>query len=101
MAAESILPTLKEREWYQVEDIFFAIENRYLAEVSCLETEGTFVRNGLTEKRTWWHWIYTVAEIRRMLGQAGLAVVNLYRSLDEQPFKLGSQCLLVVARKQS
>jgi SAM-dependent methyltransferase len=98
-AAESILATLKEREWYQIEDIIFAIENRYLADVSCLETKGTFVRNGKIETRTWWHWVYTVAEIRRMLEGAGLTVTNLYTSLDQQPFKLGDQRLLVVAEK--
>jgi SAM-dependent methyltransferase len=98
-AAESILPTLKEREWYQIEDILFAIENRYLADVSCLETKGTFVQNAKIETRAWWHWVYTVGEIRRMLEESGLAVTNLYNSLDQQPFKLGDQRLIVVAEK--
>jgi len=97
--AESILATLKEREWYQIDDIIFAIENRYLADVSCLETKGTFVQNGKLETRTWWHWVYTVGEIRRMLEGAGLAVTNLYTSLDQQPFKLGDQRLIIVAQK--
>ncbi|MBI2925628.1 MAG: class I SAM-dependent methyltransferase [Verrucomicrobia bacterium] len=96
--AEAILPTLKGREWYQIDDILFAIENRYLADVSCLETEATFVRNGQTEKRTWWHWVYTVGEIRRMLTAAGFAVEHLYGSLDGQPFRASNQCLFVVAR---
>jgi 2-polyprenyl-3-methyl-5-hydroxy-6-metoxy-1,4-benzoquinol methylase len=97
--AEAILPALKEREWYQIEDIIFAIENRYLADVSCLETKGTFVQNGKIETRTWWHWVYTVGELCRMLEGAGLAVTNLYNSTDHQPFKLGDQRLIVVAEK--
>lgn len=55
--AESLLPTLKERVWYQVDDILFAEEHRYLADISCLETEATFVRDGKTEVRKWWHWV--------------------------------------------
>ena len=97
--AEAILPVLKEREWYQIEDIIFAIENRYLADVSCLETKGTFVQNGKIESRTWWHWVYTSGEIRRMLEGAGLTVANLFNSLDQQPFKLGDQRLIMVAEK--
>jgi 2-polyprenyl-3-methyl-5-hydroxy-6-metoxy-1,4-benzoquinol methylase len=97
--AEAILPALKEREWYQIDDIIFAIENRYLADVSCLETKGTFVQNGKLESRTWWHWVYTVGELRRMLEGAGLAVTDLYSSTDQQPFKLGDQRLIVVAEK--
>jgi SAM-dependent methyltransferase len=98
-AAESLLPTLKERVWYQVDDILFAEEHRYLADISCLETEAMFVRDGKTEVRKWWQWVYTVAEIRRLLGQAGLTIRELYGSHDGHPFKLGNPLLLVVAEK--
>ena len=99
IAAESILLNLKERTWYQVEDILFAIENRYQVEDSCLDTDHTFVRDGKVETRQSKHWIYTVGEIKRMLERAGLAVQDLYASLDCQPYKLGSHSLFVVAQK--
>jgi hypothetical protein len=35
-----------------------------------------------------------------MLERAGLAVLEMYGSLDRQPFKLGSHQLFVVAQKQ-
>lgn len=98
-AAESLLPTLKERAWYQVDDILFAEEHRYLADISCLETEATFVRDGKSEVRKWWQWIYTVGEIRRLLGHGGLTIRELYGSHDGQPFKLGNPLLVVVAEK--
>src|SRR5207253_1949462 len=41
MAAESILPNLEERMWYQIEDVLMTIEHRYRAEESCLDTEYT------------------------------------------------------------
>jgi len=100
-AAESILPTLRDREWYQIGDILFAEEHRYLADVSCLETEATFVRDGKTEVRKWWHWIYSVGEIRRLLEQAGLVTRGLYGSHDSRPFRLGSPLLLLVAEKSA
>jgi len=99
MAAESILSNVKEREWWQVDDILFAVENRYQADVSCLETEATFVRNGKTEVRKWWHWVYTVGEIRRLLGQAGLEISGLFSGPDGQPYKAGSPDLILVAEK--
>jgi SAM-dependent methyltransferase len=97
--AESLLPNLKERAWYQVDDILFAIQNRYQADVSCLETEATFVRNGKTEMRKWWHWVYTVGEIRRMLGQAGFEISGLFSGPDGQAYKAGSQELILIAEK--
>src|SRR5262245_8424583 len=99
MVAESVLPALKEREWWQVDDILFAVENSYLADLSCLETEATFIRNGKAEVRKWWHWVYTVGEIRRMLKQAGLEVSGLFSGTDGQAYTLGNHGLLVVAEK--
>ena len=99
MAAESILPGRTERDWFQVEDIWMAVENRYLSGESRLETEAVLVRNGKIETRQWWHWVYTVAEIRRLLAGAGLTTEELYGAFDRRPFKLGCERLLIVARK--
>ena len=76
MAAESILPNLEERMWYQIEDVLMTIEHRYQAQESCLDTEYTFVRAGKSETRQAKHWVYTVAEIRRMLERAGQRIAN-------------------------
>jgi len=69
------------------------------SDLSCLEMAATFVRNGRTEVRKWWHWVYTVGEIRRLLEQVGLAITNLYGSHDGQPYKLASPLLFIVAEK--
>ena len=98
-AAECLLPHFKEREWYQIQDILFAIENHYRVETSCLETEFTFVRGGKTETRRGLQHIYTVAEIKRLLSGAGLETVALLGSLDARPFKFGDEMLCVVAQK--
>lgn len=99
IAAEAILPHYKERETYEVGDIKFTIENRYLPAESCLETKGTFVRDGKEEVRMMWHHIYTLAEIRRMLATHGLNTIETYNSLERAPFVLGSEALILVAQK--
>lgn len=99
VAAEALLPNYKEREWYQFDDILFTIENNYRADVSCLETKMTFIRDGKTEIKESLHWVYTAAEIRRMLEHAGFTVLDTYESVESKPFQLGSQELFVVAQK--
>jgi SAM-dependent methyltransferase len=101
IAAEAILPNLKQRTWYQVGDILFAIENHYRADESCLDTYYTFVREGKVETREGKHWVYTAGEIRRMFERVGLAVSEMYSSTDFEPFTLGAHYLYVVAQKQS
>jgi SAM-dependent methyltransferase len=98
MAAESAIPKFEELASHQIEDILLTIKEKYLATEGCIDTEYGFERNGLSESRLAKHWIYTAAEIGRMLERAGFAVLNLYGSLKCEPFVLGSDELLVVAQ---
>jgi ubiquinone/menaquinone biosynthesis C-methylase UbiE len=99
MAAESIITKFEAEASHQIQDIHVTIKEQYLAEESCIDTEYVFERNGEVESRKAKHWIYTVAEIRRMLERAGLEVLNMYGSLKLEPYVLGSDELLVIARR--
>jgi SAM-dependent methyltransferase len=97
MAAESILPDFEEQSSHQVGDISMTVKERYVAAESCIDSEYIFERDGRRESHFAKHWIYTTAEIQRMLERAGFEVVNLYGSLKCEPYKLGTQELFVVA----
>src|SRR5262245_45934197 len=99
LAAESILTHFREREWMAVGDILFLEENRYHVAEGCIETTYTFVRDGVTERRTRLQWVFTVRERRALRAAAGLRVLDLYASPDRTPYAVGSPCLLVVAEK--
>jgi ubiquinone/menaquinone biosynthesis C-methylase UbiE len=98
MAAESIIPKFEAEATHQIEDIRLTIKEQYLAEESCVDTEYIFERNGEVESRKAKHWIYTAAEIRRMLERAGFEVLHVYGSLKFEPYKLGSDQLIVIGR---
>ncbi len=99
MAAESIITKFEAETAHQIDDILLTIKERYLAEESCIDTEYVFERDGKTESRMARHWIYTAAEIRRMLERAGFEVLNLFGSLKREPFVLGSDELYLIARR--
>jgi len=101
MAAESAIGKFEEHASHQIEDILVTINEQYLAEESCIDTEYVFERNGERDSRNAKHWIYTTAEIRRMLERAGFTILNLYGSLKCEPFVLGSEELFVVAQRVS
>jgi SAM-dependent methyltransferase len=98
-AAEVVLPRFKEREWYEIGDMIFAEVNEYSAARSCVETKFTFIRDGKAETRPGRQYLYTAAEIQRMLVTAGLRTTATYGGLDRKPFALGAEILYVVARK--
>jgi SAM-dependent methyltransferase len=97
MAAESVLPDFEEQSCHEMGDIVVTIKERYLAEESCVDSEYIFERNGETDSRKAKHWIYTVAEIRRMLERSGFEVLNCFGSLKGEPYKLGTRELFVVS----
>ena len=97
MAAESVLPDFEEQSCHEIGDITTTIKERYLAEESCVDSEYIFECDGRKETCYAKHWIYTAAEIRRMLERAGFKVLECYGSLECEPFKLGSRELFVVS----
>jgi SAM-dependent methyltransferase len=98
-SAESLLPKLQQRAWMELGDILFLSSRRYDAAASRLEIEYTFVRNGLSDKRNASFSVYTVAETRRMLEQAGFETRSLFGGFDKTAYALGSPRLLLVAEK--
>jgi SAM-dependent methyltransferase len=100
MTAESLLVNLRdELEYPSPTGIGIKIKNRYLVDISCLETEMDFIGGGQTETRRFWHWVFTVGEIRRMLAAAGLNVVAMYAGINREPFAVGCPFLYLVAEK--
>ena len=97
MAAESVLPDFEEQSCHEMGDIVMTIKERYIADESCVDSEYIFERDGETDSRKAKHWIYTAAEIRRMLERAGFEILNCFGSLKREPFKLGSQEMFVVS----
>jgi SAM-dependent methyltransferase len=100
MAAESILPNLRERQWMRVDDILFLEENHYLPLDGCCETTYTFVRGGETHVRTGRHWVYTVRELRALLSDGGLVPLDVFSTLGGEPFRAGCPLLLLIAQKR-
>jgi SAM-dependent methyltransferase len=100
IVAESLLPKLESRRWMQVGDILYLSANKYEAAESRLDTQYTFIRGGRSETREASYYIYALAELRRMLAAAGLRAADYYSGTDRRPYELGSQRLLLVARKE-
>ena len=101
MAAESLLPDFEEQSCHEIGDMSIEIKERYNAAESCVDSEYIFERHGKKESRFAKHWIYTAAEIGRMLERAELKALDYYGSLKLEPFKLGSRELFVVAERVS
>lgn len=99
LAAESLLPALQQKRWAWLGDILYLSSNRYDAPVSRLDIQYTFIQDGKVDVRDASSYLFTLAELRRMLAQAGLEAVEYYSSIERHPYTLGSPRLLLVAEK--
>lgn len=98
VAAESILPALPAKRWHRLGDIVMLSEARYVAEASRLDIDYTFIHKGSIETRPSSSYVFTAAELSRMLGRAGFEVTAMNGGLSGEPFQLGSR-LVIIARR--
>jgi len=99
VAAESILPTIVAKRWHRSGDLFIVSENRYDAAASRLDIDYTFIRDGTIETRPASSYVFTVAEIGRMLESAAFEVLARHSGLAGEPYQLGSPRLIITARR--
>jgi SAM-dependent methyltransferase len=98
-AAESILPTLLPQRWHRFDDIIVMSKVTYIAAASRLDIDYTFIQGGKIETRPSSSYVFTVAELTRMLAAAGFEVVWLNSGFAGEPYELGSPRLVLTAQR--
>ncbi|MGO1119373.1 SAM-dependent methyltransferase [Rhodovibrionaceae bacterium A322] len=115
--AECLLPNFEDRLWYPVGDLLVLMENDYDPAEGQLTTDYTIIRspgsvnsssNGHSvilqgspqqETRQLRQWIYSLSEIRHLLGEAGLALAGFCADTDGTPFEMGCERIFIVAER--
>ncbi len=98
-AAESILPTFVPQRWHRFDDIIVMSKANYIASTSRLDIDYTFIQDGKIETRPSSSYIFTVAELTRMLTAAGFEVVSLAGGFAGERYELGSPRLVLTAER--
>ena len=97
--AETALPAMQARSWYQAGDVLMAVANGYDLYRGRVVTEYTFVKDGVVAKRAGSQQVWTLRELRALLLQAGFDHVEAFAHPSGEPLQLGGQRAVVVARK--
>ncbi|MBK8505297.1 MAG: class I SAM-dependent methyltransferase [Saprospiraceae bacterium] len=97
--AECVFTNPQKQNWMEVGDILFLMAHDYDCQIGVLKTEMQFMRNGVEEKKTAYHFIYTLAEIVRLLTGEGMQIKATYGDLEGNTFLLGSQQVYILAEK--
>lgn len=96
-AAESILPTLLPQRWHRFDDIIVMSKPTYIVSASRLDIDYTFIQGGKIETRPASSYVFTVAELTRMLAEGGFDLVSLAGGFAGERYELGSPRLVLTA----
>jgi len=99
--AETTLLKFKQRQWFEIGNITLLIENSYDHVTSRLHTDYIFMRDGKTDRRPSSQRLYTYGELCRLLLEAGFKECEGYGLLDQEPFNMNSDRLIMVTTKKS
>jgi SAM-dependent methyltransferase len=98
--AESLLPGLSlEEPPMELGGVTAVSENEYDVALGRWITRFTFRRGDEVQHGTTVQYLYTAAEVSRMVTAAGFTDVRLFGDADGTPYALGSPRLLLVARR--
>jgi len=103
MMAESILPNFQQyvkNNIYNIGNIVMEITNIYDASKSVLKSHLKYIKEGKTETHSLKHYVFTLADVSRILAKYGFQILATYNSLAKEEFKLGDQQVYIVAEKE-
>jgi SAM-dependent methyltransferase len=98
-AAESILPHLRGRSWWDLGEMTFLHDPVYYPRRGVIETEYSLISNGRRESRKAIYQVYMVWELIALLESAGFTDVQTIGATPEEPFRHGCQTLHLRATK--
>jgi cyclopropane fatty-acyl-phospholipid synthase-like methyltransferase len=101
LCAESVFTTRLQRAWFPMGDLLFLGDTDYDPAAGRLTSSYTLIgQDGRRENKKAIYRIYTYRELMAMFATAGFEDVRTFGSLTDEPYRLGSPNLLIVATKK-
>jgi cyclopropane fatty-acyl-phospholipid synthase-like methyltransferase len=103
MIAESILPNFlnySKNNTYNVGNITMDVSNTYNAEESYMLSNLLYTKEGRKEEHSFKHYVFTMAEIKRLLKLYGLSIIGTYSSTSKDEYNIGDRQVYIVAKKE-
>lgn len=99
LAAETVLPQMEGRDWRLFGEAFLLMEPEYDPLRSELRTAYTFVTGDGVETRHACYRVYTCRELCALFDAVGFVDLQLFGSLEGEPYELGSPSLWLVGTR--
>ncbi|HVF80865.1 MAG TPA: hypothetical protein VM884_02985, partial [Flavisolibacter sp.] len=100
MIAEIAIKHFKERDWVNVAGYKYLMQYSFQFHPHRIESEHTVLAaDGTVEVINGVDYIFTLAELEAMFGEAGLTTKAIYSNPKKKPFKLGDNTVYIIVGK--
>lgn len=97
--AESVLPNQEAQNRIEVGDLYFLMSHEYDTLLGVLKTEMQFIKGDQIERKTAYHFTYTLAEVLRMFASVGIHLERACSDLEGNSFQLGDRQAYILFRR--
>ena len=99
MGKEVLARIFQPRDWSEHEGMLFLQERSISKDWSWIDNRWIIIREGDRREFAVSHWLYSAAELTRMLERAGFDQVEICGDLEGSPYDHTARRLIAVARK--
>lgn len=100
MIAESILPNFSEERSFAFDNMRMDIFNIYNADEGYMSSNLLYTMPDKTEEHSFKHYVFTLAEVKRLLKLYGLNTIATYSSFSKEKYNFGDNQIYIVAEKE-
>lgn len=99
--AEIVMKDFREKNWSYIGDYKFLTDSRFLFNPTRIETESFIIdKDGHTEQKKGVDYIFSLAEMEKMLTGAGLFIKEVFSIPGKKKFVLGEPRAYIIAEKK-
>ena len=102
MLGEIAIRHYREKDWFYAENYKYLVDNSYCFNPTRIESDHIIIRSdGETEHIKGVDYIFTVAELDKILENSGFSLGEIYSTPRKRKFQMGDTRAYIVARKSN
>jgi SAM-dependent methyltransferase len=99
LSKETVALTFQESYSFSVSGMDVEVKNKVMNDWSWIETEWSFVKNGVPKELVFSQRLYAASELRELLKECGFKDICIYGNLKGRPYDHKAKSLVIVSRK--
>ena len=99
MGKEVLARIFQEKSWDEVDGAYLLLERRVSKNWNWMENRWILLQDQTLREFCVTHWLYSAAELSALLKESGFKIIEIFGSLDGDPYDQRAKRLVAVVHK--